>query len=280
MINRMGPTFVRECLAKSNATHDDIAKAYIIVRESFGLRDLWREIEGLDNKVPALVQLRAFREIAHMTERTVMWLLTRTGHTLDINKDIASLEKGIESLRKNFDSVVTPGLLWTIQQITKANIDNGLPERLSHDIALMPLLGSACDIIRTAAAQKTELALTAKIYFELGEHFHLDWMRTQASYLVANDRWSIEALDGVVSGLYSAQAGLTVQILNDMNGELGGKKKTAKPSNDNIVTRWIETHGASATAVEPIFADMRKATNVDLPMLIIAEQKLRGLYGG
>lgn len=280
MINRMGPTFVRECLAKSNATPDDIAKAYIIVRESFGLRDLWREIESLDNKVPALVQLRAFREIAHMTERTVLWLLNRPGHTLDINKDIAALEKGVESLRKNFDSVVTPGLLWTIQQITKSNIENGLPERLSHDIALMPLLGSACDIIRTAAEQKTELAVTAKIYFELGEHFHLDWMRTQASYIVANDRWSIEALDGVVSGLYSAQAGLTVQILNDMNGELGGKKKPAKASNDNIVSRWIETHGTLASAVEPIFTDMRKATNVDLPMLIIAEQKLRGLYGG
>lgn len=281
MINRMGPTFVRECLAKSEATPDDIAKAYIIVRESFGLRDLWREIEDLDNKVPAIVQLKAFREIAHMTERTVAWLLGRTGQKLDINKDIASFEKGIETLRRNFDSIVTPGLLWTIQQNTKANIANGLPERLSHDIALMPLLGSACDIIRIAATQKADLPLIAKIYFELGEHFHLDWMRTQAGYMPANDRWSIEALDGVISGLYSAQAGLTVRILKDMGTEIGNRgKKSAKASNDNIVKRWVESHGQQANMVEPVFTDMRKASSVDLPMLMIAEQKLRGLYGG
>ncbi len=280
LINRMGPTFVRECLAKGNATPEDVAKAYIIVREAFGLRDLWREIESLDNKVPAIVQLKAFREIAHMTERTVAWLLARQGQELDINKDIAAYEKGIEILRKNFESVVTPGLLWTIQQNSKANAANGLPERLSHDIALMPLLGSACDIIRIAQTQKADLPLIAKIYFELGEHFHLDWMRTQASYIPANDQWSIEALDGVVDSLYSAQAGLTVKILKDMGSELSGKKKGTGKANDNIVPRWIETHGAQALVVEPIFTDMRKATTVDLPMLIIAEQKLRGLYSG
>jgi len=256
------------------------------VREAFGLRDLWAQIEGLDNKVPAIVQLRAFREISLMTERTVAWLLARAGQELDINKDIAAYESGIESLRKNFDSVVTPGLLWTIQQNTKANVANGLPEQLSHDIALMPLLGSACDIIRIAQAQKADLPLIAKIYFELGEHFHLDWMRTQAGYIPANDQWSIEALDGVIDSLYSAQAGLTVRILKDMGSELSGKKKAAakpaasKGTNDNIVQRWVATHGHQANVIEPVFTDMRKATTVDLPMLIIAEQKLRALYGG
>lgn len=273
LVNRMGPTFVRERMAKSNATPSDVAKAFIIVREAFDLRDLWHEIENLDNKVPAIVQLRAFREIAHMTERTVAWLLARIGYDLDINRDIAAFEKGIEILKKNFDSVVTPGLLWTIKQNAKANQSNGLPEKLSHEIALMPLLGSACDIIRIAVTQKADLPVIAKIYFELGEHFHLDWMRTQAGYITANDHWTIEALDGVVDSLYAAQAGLTVKILSDM-----GKKAKNGKSKDGIVPQWLSEHGAQAKVIEPIFADMRKASSVDLPMLMIAEQKLRGLY--
>jgi len=277
VINRMGPTFVRERMAKSNATPADVAKAYIIVREAFGLRQLWDEIERLDNKVPAIVQLKAFREIAYMAERTVAWLLARSGHELDINKDIAAFEKGIETLKQNFATIATKGLLWTVQQNARANVSNGLPEKLSQDIALMPLLGSACDIIRIAVTQKEELPLIAKIYFELGEHFHLDWMRTQAGYIPANDHWSIEALDGVIDNLYSSQAGLTVRILKDMNGKLSKGKKAG---NENIVAQWVETHGTQARAIEPLFADMRKATAIDLPMLMIAEQKLRGLYGG
>ncbi len=279
MINRMGPTFIRECMAKTSATPEDVAKAFIIMRESFGLRELWIAVEELDNKVPALVQLKAFRDIAHMMERAVIWFLTRMAGNLNINRDIATFEDGAAALRKHIDSVVTPTLLANIQQKTRAGVSDGLPEDLAHHIAIMPLLASACDLIRIAKAEKADLPTIAKIYFEIGEHFHLDWMRQQAKYLPANDRWSAEARDGVTDNLFNAQAGLTVKILTDMGAGTAPKKgKGAIKS--GVVSEWIATHGAQATALEPLFADLRKATSVDLPMLIIAEQKVRSLYGG
>ncbi len=276
LVNRMGPTFAQELINKKGTTPSNIAKAYIIVRESFGLRELWAEIEGLDGKVPAVVQLRAFREIADMVTHTVTWLISRIGDALDINTGIAMFEDGIKILRKNYASIVTPHLRTNLEQIARADMSNGLPERLALDIALMPLLSSACDIIRIATSQKTDLNLIAKIYFELGEHFHLDWMRTQASYLPAGDNWAAEALDGVIDNLYGVQGGLTVKILQDMVKDLSGKKAVK----ENIVPHWIATHSTQAQALEPLFADVRASGNVDLPMLIIAEQKLRGLYGG
>lgn len=280
MINRMGPTFVRERMAKSNSTPSDVAKAYIIVRESFGLRELWQDIEALDNKIPALVQLKAFREIAHMTERAVAWFLARPGLKLNINKDITAYQSGIEELRKDFEKTVTPGLLGLIKQTVRVHISDGLPEKLARSIALMPILASACDIIRIAGTQKAGLALIAKIYFEVGELFHLDWMRTQAGYLPANDHWSAEALDGVIDNLYTAQAGLTIKVLQDMESEFKAKKnaKADAAAGEPIVPRWIKTHGHDAQALEPLFVDLRKAGSLDLPMLIIAEQKLRSVY--
>ena len=277
MINRMGPTFIRECLAKTSATPEDVAKAFIIIRESFGLRELWIDIESLDNKVPAMVQLKAFRDIAHMTERAVIWFLTRMGGNININRDIATFESGIEILRKHIDSVVTPTLLAGIQQKTRAGVSDGLPETLAHDIAIMPLLASACDMVRIAKAEKADLPTIAKIYFEVGERFHLDWMRQQAKYLPANDRWAIEARDGVTDNLFNAQAGLTVKILTDMAAGTG-KKKSAPTA--GIVEDWLNTHGAHAATLEPLFADLHKAPTIELPMLIIAEQKVRSLYGG
>jgi glutamate dehydrogenase len=277
MINRMGPTFVRECMAKTNATPADVAKAFIIVRETFSLRALWEQIEALDNKVPAMVQLKAYRDIARMTERAIMWLLNRMGTKLDINRDIATFEAGIDALRKNFDAVLTPTLLAQVTQKTQAGIGEGLPKALAHDIAIMPLLASALDLIRIAKSEKADVATIARIYFEVGEHFHLDWMRVQAKNLPANDRWSIEARDGVTDNLYNAQAGLTVKILADMAGE-GKKGKGAAKA--GVVTEWVTTHGQQATALEPLFADLHKIGSIELPMLIIAEQKVRALYGG
>lgn len=279
MINRMGPTFVRECMAKTNASPADVAKAFIIVRETFDLRDLWVAIEGLDNKVPAMVQLKAYRDIAQMTERAVVWFLTRSGSKLDINRDIATFHDGITALRKNFDFVLTPTLLAQVRQKIQSGTGEGLPPALAHDIAIMPLLASACDLIRIAKSEKADAGTIAKIYFEVGEHFHLDWMRSQARFLPANDRWSIEARDGITSNLYNAQAGLTLKILADMSAGTSGKKGKASIKS-GVVAEWINAHGQQAIALEPLFADLHKASSVDLPMLIIAEQKVRALYGG
>lgn len=275
LINRMGPTFVMQCMEKATATPADVAKGYIIVRESFGLRDLWLDIERLDNKVPALVQLKAYREIAFMTERTILWLLSRSGQKLDINKDIAALQDGVKVLRDNYESFVTSGLLALIQQTQNANINDGLSQSLARDIAIMPLLASASDIIRIATSYKADVLLIAKIYFQVGEHFHLDWMRTHAEYLPANDHWAAEARDSLIENLYNAQAGLTVRVLQDLGAGEKPKKRKDSPA---IVGEWMQTHGQKAVALEPLFAEMRKAGNVDLPMLIIAEQKLRSLY--
>src|SRR5690606_20102080 len=129
-------------------------------------------------------------------------------------------------------------------------------------------------------SEKADLTLIAKIYFEVGEHFHLDWMRTQAGYLPANDRWSSEAINGVVDNLYYVQAGLTVKIMQDM-AELGSSAKGKKAlSGNSIVQEWMTHHNAQTALLEPLFADLRQVGNIDLAMLIIAEQKLRNLYGG
>ncbi len=275
MVNRMGPTFMMTAMEKCGANAAEVARAYIIVRESFGLRDIWVDIEALDNKVPALVQLRALKETARMVERGVTWFLTRMGRELDINKDIAAFEAGIKALKKDFAKTLTPALKESIEGNIKRFVTEGLPQALAHDIAIMPLLASACDIIRISQGQKTDMATTARTYFEIGEHFHLDWMRNQARYITTDDRWSGEALDGLTDQLYSAQAGLTVRVLKDSEKELG--KKSGR---NDLLAGWLENHQSMLGQIDPLLTEMRRTASLDLPMLIIAEQRLRHLFGG
>lgn len=279
MVNRMGPTFLFEKAQKTGAPPEEIARAYIIVREAFGLRALWNAIEALDSKVPAQVQLGALHETARMTERAVSWFLTRFGRNLDINRDIGRFEEGINAVRANMNKVVPAELLTTIKTLAQTGVDNGLPKDLAHNISLMPILGSACDIIRISNDQKTNIPLTAKIYFEIGEYFYLDWMRQQGRYLHADDRWSAEALEGMIDNLYTCQAGITIRILKDMGKDLSSMPED-KIFSESIFNQWLELHGAQAKALAPLFSDMRKGGNVDLPVLVIAEQRLRNLYGG
>lgn len=269
LINRMGPTFIKEKAGKTGASCEDIAKAYIIVREAFNLRELWDQIEALDNKVPAEVQLRAMRDIANLAEHAISWFLTRLTRDLDIGKDIETFGGGVKELNKNMDKLVTPELKESIKQRTQSGERDGLPAKLAHDIALMPVLSSACDIIRIAEEHKFDLPGTAKIYYALGERFHFYWLRQQARFMSSDDHWHSEAKTGLIDQLYSCQAGLTLRIIKDTDS------KATDPLQD-----WLQTHANRVCQLDPLFAELKRVGTIDLPMLIIAEQRLHQLYAG
>ncbi len=271
VVNRMGPTFVKAGMIKTGASCAEVARAYIIVREVFGLSDLWSAIESLDASVPAHLQLKGLRDINTLAETAVNWFLTRLARDLDIKKDTEAFRAGIEDLESRLGDLVTPGLKETIRQRMDASIRDGLPEATARKIAILPVLGSACDIIRIGIENKTDPGLAARIYFVLGEHFEMNWLRQQARFMHADDRWTAEALDGLTDQLYSCQAGLTVRILQDM-------KNTKYPA--TFVPEWLKNHAHQTQQLESLIQTMRAHGTLDLPMLMIAEQRLRGLYGG
>ena len=285
IVNRMGPDFIRDRMNNCGASAEEVARAYIIVREAFGLRDIWTDIESLDGKVPAMVQIKALSETARMVERAVTWFLTRYSRKLEINRDIDVFDDGIEAVRNHMQDVVPSELFQKIDTIKKNGMSDGLPEELAHHISLMPILGSSCDIIRISMDHKYEIPLTARVYFEIGNYFHLDWMRQKARNMPTEGEYSAQALEGIVDQLYTCQAGLTVRILKDMGRDISkGKKKGNKAIGcigcDSILEAWIKERGSQAQLLEALFNEYRLSDNVDLSMLIIAEQRLSNLYGG
>lgn len=273
IVNRMGPTFLQSTMKKTGASCSQVVFAYMVVRDVFRLQDLWSAIEDLDNKVPANVQLRAMHAISNLAGHSIIWFLTRLGRDLDAANDIEAFGRCVAVIRENVETLLTPEIKMMINQHTEAGKRDGLPENVAKDVALLPVLSSVCDIIRISLEQKTELLSTARTYFEVGEQFHLDWLRNQARFLRPDSRWSAEATEGIVDQLYGAQAGLTVRVLRDMSA-----KKAVK--SENMVAVWLEGHQHLYNQITPLFEELRRAGTVDLPMLIIAEQRLRNLYGG
>lgn len=271
LVNRMGPTFLKRKVSKTGSSPAEVAKAYIIVRDAYGLRTLWDSIEALDNTVPAELQLKAMKEIAGLSEHAINWFLTRLGRDLNIGKDIAAFGAGIETLSKNINKLATQELKESINQRQSAYERDGLPKDLAAQIALMPVLSSACDIVRIATEQKTDLLETAKTYFEVGDHFHMDWLRQQAKFLPSDDHWHAEATSGLVDQLYGCQAFLTVRILRDIAGKTEKGKSAAQT--------WMAAHNEPVKRLDKLFGEFRRAGTVDLPMLVIAEQRLQNLAG-
>jgi glutamate dehydrogenase len=273
VVNRMGPVFVKSCMDRTGTSAADVARAWIIVREVFGLEALWAEIESLDGKIPAQVQLKAMRDIAKMAERETLWFLTRLGRAPDIGQDIEGFRSGTAAFGKSLDSMLTDDMAMTVKERTQIGTADGLPKELARRIACIPALGAACDVIRIADKNGVSVEAAAKTYFRVGAHFHIDWLRRQAEFMTASDRWTAEALANLIENFYACQAGLTVRVLADM-------KKHSKGGKGDIMAAWMDGHGREAAQLDPFFAALRQAGTLDMAMLVIAEQRLRGLYGG
>ena len=212
------------------------------------------------------------REVANLSQHAITWFLTRLGHELNIGQDTKAYKNGVETLRKNLTKITNECLTQGIEERQRMNEQNGLPKDLAHHIALMPILSSACDLIRISLEQESNLIDTAQTYFQLGDRFHMDWLRQQARYLHSDDHWQKEATNGLVDQLYSCQAGMTIRVLHDTNC----KKKQGK----SLLDCWMDMHPNLSKQFDPLFAELRRAGSIDLPMLVIAEQRLRALYGG
>ena len=52
-----------------------IARAYSIAREVFAVRDIWAQIEALDNRIPAAVQYTAMFQTTRLLRHMSYWLL-------------------------------------------------------------------------------------------------------------------------------------------------------------------------------------------------------------
>ena len=269
LVNRMGPTFLKEKMNKTGASVEQIAKAYLIVRDAFGLKSLWDSIEDLDNKVPAAVQFKAMHQIAKLSEHSISWFLTRYTGKLDIGREIKHFTADIQTIKECLPKRLPEELLNEVKARTEENIQDGLPKKLANEIALLPLLSSACDIIRISKDKNTDILETAQTYFEVGEKFQIYWLRSQALTLPTNTPWQYEASNGIIEQLYNAQAIITKRILTDIS----------KPDKDtkSYTQSWVDSNPEHMQKLSSLFGALHKTAALDLAMLVTAQQRLNNL---
>ncbi|MCK5374310.1 MAG: NAD-glutamate dehydrogenase, partial [Alphaproteobacteria bacterium] len=275
LIDRMGPTFLQSVMDKTSASVEEVMQAYLVARDALGLCHLWSSVEEIKDSISAETQLKNMREISSLAEHGVFWFLTQLGRDMDIDADVTEFRDGIRELIKNLDSLVTGSLGQYISERKEKAINSGIPEELAHLIAYIPALSSACDIIRMAKEHKVELKEAARIYYEVGEYFHVYWLRQKVRVLPRENHWQTEAAHGLLDQLYGSQAGITRRVLHDV-GEQIGKLSDGQ----TLVGLWIDSHDTRFEQVDTLYSDLQRSAELDLTVLTVTEQRLRSLYGG
>src|SRR5438552_15088452 len=148
IINRVRPTLVMQMNDDTGKPPSDVARAFTIIRESFDLRSLWRDIEALDNELPAQKQIDMMIEVGRLLERAIAWLLRSGYEKLDIAAYVAEFRPRIETLAGRLHEVLPPMLMSALKARQTELEASGIPSALAHRVANLGVMSAALDIIR------------------------------------------------------------------------------------------------------------------------------------
>ena len=267
MINRVGGTFVTNMMEKSGAEPIDIARAYIATRDAFGLEDIWAEIETLDNKVDAAMQVTLLKDVNKLIERSTLWFLRNARKPIDIGANIKEFSSAIKMLAGKIERVAPESATSRVNFRVNRYARLGVPQDLARRVAYLILLVSSLDIVRTSASCKMGVEDTAGIYFEIGESFGLGWLRYNAEKLPGDNYWQKLASAAVIEELYGHQKGITAMIMS------------SAANGSNPLVQWSKINSATMDQTKQMLNELESAEQVDLSMLAVVSRHLGSIIG-
>jgi glutamate dehydrogenase len=254
-------------MEKSGARPVDIARAYIVVRDTFDLRSIWHDIEALDNKIAASMQVTLLEGVNQLIERATLWLLRGLVHPIKIGDAIKEFKPGIEQLKKIIKDAAPDEVIDRVEYRVQRYVSEGVPTDLARRVAYLLLLISSFDIVRTESACRIGIADVARLYFRVGEAFGLGWLRYGAEQLPADNHWQKLASAAMIEELYTHQIGITLRIIT----AAGGKA-------DNL-DAWISSNAQVMEQTRQMMNELEAAEQVDLSMLAVASRHLSAMAG-
>ena len=268
LVNRMGPTFVIRAQEETGAAPSRVARAYTAAREVFEMRDLWSQIEALDNRVPAPMQYTMLYETSRLLRRVTYWLLMNRP-SLSIEAAVSELRGPVRNLTAHLAEALCGQWRGGFDAVLARYASAGVPTGLARHMGLLDAQNSALDLVELAAAGKVAITDAAQVYFGMGARLGLDWIHAQVEALQIDGNWQAVARAGLRNSVFQSQRLLTHEALSQP-GRISpaGRIETWVTANANNLAQW-----------ERMQADMRTAGKADFATLSVGAEALRRLTG-
>ena len=272
LVNRVGATFVQDLQERSGAAPADIARAYVIARDAFDLRPVWRDIEALDHKIDAAVQMDMAHELEMLVERMTIWFLNNARRPLDIASTIDRYAPGIRELVDNLPEIVAKVDRIGIENETQRLVDLKVPKALARKVASLQVLAAGGDVTQISRDSSVPVLDTGRVYFDLGSRLGIDWLRNAARLVEPASDWERLAVESIIDDSYGHQSALTNRVL-----DVAGGGKLGSKAAEGVISTWIESRNGAVERTLQLLGELRESETVDLAMLTVANGQLRGL---
>ncbi|MCC4264249.1 NAD-glutamate dehydrogenase [Oceanimonas baumannii] len=269
MVNDMGCNFANRMLDETGAGIGDIAISFMIAREVFGMDQLLRDIEALDNKVPAQLQLQMFYQCRRMVRRATRWFLRNRNRNLSLEDTIAQYKPAFDTLGEHLYEVMVDSEVAEHKAEVATLTKQGVPESLAARISHMSSLFSALDLAQISHEHQQGIQVAAKVYFHLGAALELHWFLEQINQQSVGNHWQALARASFREDLDFQQRSLASVVL---------KNCKEKGECDTMLDQWLDEHEQLLNRWRHLLADFKTSSSYEFAQFSVALRELNLLH--
>jgi len=268
MINRVGSTFVHRMREETGAGGAEVVRAYMVVREAYGMVAYWQAAEALDRKVPNLQQGALLLESGRLIVRATLWLLRNRKHLADVAAGIAKFRPGIQALAALLPAALSEPEREAYEKARAELAEAGVPPPLAAQAAGFDALAAAPDLVTVGEAFGRGIEEVATVYFAIGGRLEFPWLRSRVGAISADSHWQALAKAALRDDLASMQRHLTADAL---------RGAAAKGDAARAIDEWESANHALLERFRQVLADLRTQGTFDLAMASVAMRELRNI---
>ena len=215
VVNRGGTSFVYRAAEETGADPAQIARAFVVAREIYGLAPFVRAVEELDNVVPTDAQADLYLEFRRLLDRSVRWLVQHRPEGVDVAAEIDRFGPAVQTLTPLIPDLLRGRALADAEQRRAHIAGAGVPEELARRYGALVEEFAVLDVVELAERTGQPLEVVAEMRFATEEHFGIGALLARVGALPREGRWDTLARAAAREDLYAVLNTLTARVIEE-----------------------------------------------------------------
>jgi glutamate dehydrogenase len=259
VVNRMGITFISRFEDEFRVKSEQIVNAFWVAYKLLDASKIFAQIEALDNKIDAEIQVDMLIRFKKALERLTRWILRRfkNGARVGIDELVTLYQEDMVKLLTMLPQILNANDYIGVAKLEDKFSDTKIPQELVNVITRSNNIPQLLDIAILAREAKHDLVAVAMNYFYIGRVLHMDWLRKNLIALPENNKWQALSRSALLSDGYMLYSSFVKHAL-----------QVAAASHDmEFAKLWISNYPDKVRQINDMFEELRSYKQLDLAML-------------
>ncbi|GAB2190825.1 NAD-glutamate dehydrogenase GdhB [Sessilibacter sp. MAH1] len=268
LVNNGGITFFHRLLESTGAPATTIARAYITARDAFSMPKLRKEIENLDFKQNAAVQLGELDNLVRRVRRGTRWFLRNRRSRLNPSEEIEHFSGSLVKLGDIMPNVLEGDELDRWKEVYDRLTSLGLSDQYAKASALPANLYSGLGVVEAAKHCNADLQQVAHVFFYLSDRLGLNWFSKQISDVSVENYWQAMARESFLDDMEVQVRSLTESFVRLRPDDM---------SLEETYNLWAKQHKEMHDRWVSMMLELQSSNISDFAMFSVAMRELYDL---